>query len=202
MSEQQQFNALEILDFLNKFATLYRKYYNEAVRLIVERDGNGIILAKIAGPGELHVEHSESQRDHWIVWLDVHMLKDVRAKPEIMRLCHSLMPKDSTMSMLPEADAKGPFGINRLMDLLEKEIPEANIKRHDPHHADGLVYVDIRMNGKHVVVVHSIVYGFGISHINPDVLDFTNAPDELNNTVSGTAERVKQLLKNEEHADG
>ena len=50
------------------------------------------------------------------------------------------------------------------------------------------------MNGKLIVVMHSIIYGFGICYNNPDPQDLSNAPDELNSSVASTAHRVKQLL--------
>jgi hypothetical protein len=191
---------LEALAFMHEFTQAYLKHFSMGLYLLLpsETRTTGVYI---------NLEHPRTEEEKvltlsrvptaglWKVSMTSNMEADVLGKVDLLTLCKPFMQEliPVPKSILPEADAKTRFATNRLIQLLETQLPQASVKRHDPHSSEGHTFVDVRLNGRHVVVQHSILLGFGLSYRNLD--DFGNqAPDELNIYVGGTFERIKHLL--------
>lgn len=89
-------------------------------------------------------------------------------------------------------------GLTQLHSNLILEYGGENVKRHDPHDgAEGQTFIDVRVNGKYVVVQYSPRHGYGLSYVSPDPLNLENAPDELHQRSDLVFDRIRELVKSD-----
>ena len=110
-------NTIEVLDFLAKFSALYQKYYG---MMLVMGTGHQAVSIALTHPKQTcFLTIDRIRMEAWVASFNPAMLADIHAKPEIMRLCHDLVPMEKA-SVIPEPDAKNKFAITRLIEILRR----------------------------------------------------------------------------------
>jgi DNA-binding transcriptional regulator YiaG len=82
--------------------------------------------------------------------------------------------------------------IQRLRDLLTERFPTASIVLDPPDIPTGNWWLDVDLEGHHVVVEFRPGKGYGVS--TPTVDDYGVGPDEVYESTTSAFERVKELL--------
>jgi transcriptional regulator with XRE-family HTH domain len=97
----------------------------------------------------------------------------------------------------------GTFGWRVQMNEIEKvkaqlvrKYPDAKVELTAPARKDGVWWVDVVSNGKHLVIEWSSSTGFGIT--TPDADSFAERADEAYPTIAKLLSRVEQLLVNDD----
>ena len=118
-----------------------------------------------------------------------------------MRLQHATFkrPRAVTQGLISGScnrvslDGTDPMNdIERLQDLLAERFPTATVALDPPEKPTGNWWLDVVLDGHHVVVEYRPGRGFGIS--TPSVDDYGVGPDEIYDSTTIAYDRVKELL--------
>ncbi|SRR5579871_615292 len=86
--------------------------------------------------------------------------------------------------------------IQKLKAHLDLEYPEAKLELSAPAHKDGAWWLDVVLNGKHLVIEWSPSTKFGVT--TPNSNSFAENADEAYSSLAEIKKRVDQLLVNDE----
>jgi gamma-glutamylcyclotransferase (GGCT)/AIG2-like uncharacterized protein YtfP len=86
------------------------------------------------------------------------------------------------------------FGLNLLAEQLERKLPNARVKKYtDPE--NSYIYLEVRQDSKKIIIQHSLRFGFGVTHQEPELAGPEMAPDEIFQSVSDVYDRVVNLVE-------